>query len=138
MGAGAGYTVEIDGIEPDFSKISLKRDGDKVLFDIPIKKGTADIYANARNCYHVGIYTGDDNIIHSCARNPKGGVHETTIDEYKEGKNRTVSGDDAYAIKHGTKEVYLRYVGEETANEYNRILQTQGQDAALAYLNGGA
>ena len=55
MGAGAGYTVEIDGIEPDFAKIFLKRNGDKVLFDIPIKKGIAD-YWKAE-----GYYQGVDS-----------------------------------------------------------------------------
>ena len=78
-GAGAGYTVEIDGIEPNFSKISLNKKDDEVLFDIPIKKGIAD-YWKAEDYYEgvdsEGIYYDNELVMEygKSDREIKGGV----------------------------------------------------------------
>lgn len=39
MGVGAGYTLTVKDLDFDFSKIVIKRNGDKIEFELPIVEG---------------------------------------------------------------------------------------------------
>ncbi len=106
-----------------------RQKGDVVCF--VTARNSEDIYGNARNCFHVGIYTGEgDEILHS-SKNGVNGVGYCTIDEYKQAKinsldrkynSGNISEEDARtrkAIKEygDIQVVYLRYVGTEETQQ---------------------
>lgn len=98
-----------------------------------------DIRGSARNCFHVGIYTGDGNkIMHSTGmgitNNGAGGVGISTIGEYKRAKisslehqykNGTLSDYNELTYNgvqdSGIQVIYLRYVGENNTGDLVQI-----------------
>ena len=111
--------------------------GDVVCF--VTTRESDDIRGSARNCFHVGIYTGDGNkIMHSTGmgitNNGAGGVGVSTIGEYKRAKisslehqhsNGTLSDYNRLTYNgvqdSGIQVIYLRYVGEN--NEGGELVQ---------------
>ncbi len=86
-------------IEVDASEA---KPGDIVCF--VNKKDTAGLHSAANNCYHVGLYLGDGNMIHS-SKFVTNGVGECSIESYLNARN------------NGRGVRYLHYVGTQALDQ---------------------
>ncbi len=119
-------TDDYDPRNKGFVEVSRedRQAGDIVCFCTP--RYSDDVRGAARNCFHVALYTGEDNkILHSTAYNSPNGVGYSTIGQYRRAKtaglnnkaqNGRLSDEDRLTWEavqsEGIEVIYLRYVGE--------------------------